>query len=177
MEVIGTVGAVLGIVDILGRSILRLRALQRKITDAPFTLTRLFGELTAAKIALNQLQGALKRVDQTKVHEDILVDLDSSLSSCRLLVYWVDSKLSTVEDVNASDLAVKVRVVLADEETTKCLDCLSRTLLALNIVRENLQRSDSFQSSELYAYPLLAMASTVKIKLSATQQTVKSSTK
>ena len=141
MDIIGAVGAVVGIVDVLGRTISKLYEVQTKLKNVPVTLIRLSGELAAAKVALQQLQNSLESRNGDDLHYSVVMDLESSLSCCQLLLGVVEAKIPDANS-NQENLAFKIQIILADQETTKCLECLSRILLALNIVRESVERYD-----------------------------------
>ena len=72
MEVLATVSGIVGIVDVLSRSIIKLHDIMGKLTDANITLAALIGELTATKIALESLNTCLRRHEGIERHHELV---------------------------------------------------------------------------------------------------------
>ena len=138
MEVIGAAGAIVGILDVLGRSITKLHALQKRLQDVPFVVAWLSGELNTARIALDRLQKSLERLAGNEMHHAVVMDLGSSLSCCRMLVSFLEARIPDTDE-NLDGLMSRLQVVVGQDETKQCLECLSRTLNALNIVKQSLE--------------------------------------
>lgn len=72
MDVIGTTAAIVGIVDVLARSIKKLHDLQKQRQGANITLAALMGELTATKAALKELRVSVERHADDEQHYDLV---------------------------------------------------------------------------------------------------------
>lgn len=129
----------MSIIDVLGRSLLKLHDLQKRLQVADVTLVTLIGELTATKAALNELHNST--LSRPEHHYELVMDFEASLASCQLLVQVIDTKLSTLDSSRAEpSLMIRLRAVLADRETLEYLGRLSRIISALNIVKEGFLR-------------------------------------
>lgn len=141
MDALGATASILGVVDILTRSLLKLRELQQKLKDADLTLVTLIGELTATKAALKQLHNCVVEHAHIEQHYDLIMDFEASLAACQLLVNVIDAKLSAFDFTRpTSTLLNKLRAIITDGEMTDYLGRLGRTLSALNIVKEGFLR-------------------------------------
>src|SRR5690349_18540885 len=117
VSAIGLVGTVVGIVDVIGRSILSLNDLRKRLTEADLTVTLLIGQLNTVKAALNQVQSWMNEsLLEDSNHYQLLLDLESSLNSCRLLIGLIDSQISKLEwsEKDALKFESKARIVLED---------------------------------------------------------------
>lgn len=72
MDVIGTTAAIVGIVDVLSRAILKLHDIHKQLQEANLTVSGLIGELTATKAALNELHGTVVRHADDEQHYDLV---------------------------------------------------------------------------------------------------------
>lgn len=86
ITIIGTVGALANIVDLVSKTIKSMRDLQGRWKQADLTFLSLAAQLTA-------LRAALQKIQQWSVGElagdpdyQLIMDLDVSISCCRLLI-------------------------------------------------------------------------------------------
>lgn len=144
VAVLGAVGSIVGIVDVVSRTILSLRDMQSRFKKANFTLDCLVGELTSTKAALNQVRALLDGFPEDAEQYYLLsMDLSDALRSCQLLVDFIDervSELKTTDGGTGPTFESKVRIVLDDKETTQCLKRVSRQIAALNLLITAFQR-------------------------------------
>ncbi|KAL9091549.1 MAG: hypothetical protein Q9159_001409 [Coniocarpon cinnabarinum] len=86
LETLGAVGAVVGILDVVARSVLRLRDMQKRLKEANVNVQMMMGELTATRTALKVLKAGIASSTDKALDEELSAGLDSSLESCSLLV-------------------------------------------------------------------------------------------
>jgi hypothetical protein len=128
---------VVGIVDVISRTIKSLQALRERWETADLTITLLIAQLSTLKAALNQvakwISSSLAGVPQ---HHQLIIDLDLSLSSCNALISLMDRRISELDWNEASDLSFrsKVLVVLEDKATKDCQNHLNNQANALNLL-------------------------------------------
>ena len=132
---LGTAGAVANILDILGKTISTIHELRQQWKQADFTLLNLIAQLTALKAALGKIK---EWTDQDLVdqHHQLVMDLDVSLTCCRMLVAKVDTHISEVQPQPDGSLATagKFKLVFGAskmEELQKMIDRQTNTLTLL----------------------------------------------
>ena len=55
MDIISATASIVGILEVLTRSVIKLYEIQKRLQETNMTLTALIGELTATKAALSEL--------------------------------------------------------------------------------------------------------------------------
>ena len=96
LSILGAVGSIVGIIDVLGRSITTIHALRKQWNDADFSLLNLVSQLTALMAALNKIK-EWADLDLREPHLQLVMDLDSSVSCCRTLIEIIDAQLSGIQ--------------------------------------------------------------------------------
>jgi hypothetical protein len=137
VSVIGLVGAVVGIVNVLGHSALLLSNLRARLRAADLTVTLLIGHLNAVKAALRQIQLWLEESpSEDSNHFQLSIDLESSLSSCGILVGLIDDQLSKLEwdENDVLKFESRARMILEDARTKECLNYLGHLISSLNLL-------------------------------------------
>ncbi|KAL9058926.1 MAG: hypothetical protein Q9162_001482 [Coniocarpon cinnabarinum] len=148
LETLGAVGAVVGILDVVARSVLRLRDMQKRLKEANVNVQMMMGELTATRTALKVLKAGIASSTDKALDEELSAGLDSSLESCSLLVQIIDGKISSVPPTLAGpQLLERFQIVLTDKETTDLFSRLGRMLDALKIITEGLERPNTIEQA------------------------------
>ncbi|MCJ1353788.1 MAG: hypothetical protein MMC33_003775 [Icmadophila ericetorum] len=117
ISVIGFVSSVLGVVDIVACTIISLRELQLRWKAASLTISLLLGQLTVLKAALTWISDwistSLAGIAQ---HYQLVVYLEASLESCKILISHIDQRLSRLKLDDSSNLTIegKIKTVLED---------------------------------------------------------------
>ena len=93
ISIIGTAGAIANIIDVLAKTVSTLRDLHNQWKEADFTLFNLIAQLTALKAALNKI-GEWMDTDSVEPHHQLVMDLDISISCCRMLITKMNSQIS-----------------------------------------------------------------------------------
>ena len=120
VSVIGLVGAVVGIVNVVGHSAVLLSNLRARLRAADLTVTLLIGQLNTVKAALRQIQLWLEETStEESNHFQLSLDLESSVSSCRILVELIDNQLSMLEwdEKDILKFESRARIILEDART------------------------------------------------------------
>jgi len=103
-----------GIIDVATKSINSLRRLQQQWSGIDSTVSLLVAQLNAA---LNQISEWISMSLETRPqHHQLIIDLDTSLKSCKILILFIDGHLSRLEWDNNNTLTLesKVKAVLKD---------------------------------------------------------------
>ena len=72
MDAISTAASIIGVLDVLTRSVIKLYEIQKKLDEANITLAALIGELTATKAALRELHAAVDVHSDQEQHYDLV---------------------------------------------------------------------------------------------------------
>lgn len=137
VSVIGLVGAVVGIVNVVGHSVVLLSNLGARLKAADLTVTSLIGQLNAVKAALRQIQLWLEEGSgEDPNHFQLSLDLESSLSSCGILVGLIDDQLSKLEwdENDVLKFESRARIILEDARTKECLNYLNHLISSLSLL-------------------------------------------
>ncbi|RMZ81608.1 hypothetical protein DV737_g2457, partial [Chaetothyriales sp. CBS 132003] len=97
MEVIGTVTAILGIIDVATRSISTLAEVRRRYKGVSLTIELLSGQLVAVRTALDQIRHLIEESLQDDHHYQLVMNMDISINSCNLLIRVLDEEISKLE--------------------------------------------------------------------------------
>ena len=114
--VIGTIGAVCNIVDVISKTITLINDVQSRWKTADLALLSLASQLTALRAALREIQTWLENNEQD-MHHQLTMDLDISLSCCRLLVIELEAFFTGLDRSPGNPLSTsgKLKVVLGSQ--------------------------------------------------------------
>lgn len=117
LSIVGLAGSLVGISQVIGKSLQGLVNLQSKYRTASLTVSLLIGQLTTLKAALNQISEWSQSVFfDAPQQELVLADLGVSLRSCGMLVGLLEDKIEQLDRSNADTLSVKGQIGFLWEE-------------------------------------------------------------
>ena len=139
MEVVGVVGSIVGIVDVIARSTSALIKLNHELRQADTSLLTMIGELGTTKAALEQLGQLVSAVNpECPGSYQFEIDLGYALTAAKGLVTIIDEKISSLarSDANTDRLKFegRVRLVLTSAGFEQSLVRLGRLLNAMNVL-------------------------------------------
>ena len=138
VSLISLAGSIVGIVDVISRSIITLRNLQQRWQAANFTVTLLIGQLTTLKAALNHISdwSQSASLDTIPCYHQLVIDLDTSLECCKGLVRFIDKQISRLEWDETRSLTFEshIRAVLDGSGVKECANHLNNQSTALNLL-------------------------------------------
>jgi hypothetical protein len=118
VSAIGLVGSLVGISDVIAKSLKRLKELQSRYRNASLTVGLLIGQITTIKAALDQItQWVTSSLVNIPRHEQLVADLEISLESCKLLVTVLEERISQLECDDNTNLNVKNKIGFLWEES------------------------------------------------------------
>ena len=118
ISVIGLAGSLVGIGDVIAKSLCRLINLQSRYRSASLVVSLLIGQLTTLKAALNQItEFVTSSLTSVPRHEQLVADFEISLESCRLLCVVLEERIDLLECNNSGSLNVKGKVGFLWEES------------------------------------------------------------
>jgi guanine nucleotide-binding protein G(i) subunit alpha len=140
VSVIGAAGSILGILEVLCKSISTLHELHSRWKEAEFTFINLVSQLTALKAALYKLQEWIDS-DIADLHHQLVIDLDVSITCCRMLVGKIDTHLSEMNQGavfpgarNTLGVESKIKLVFKSGELEDLQKMLERQTNALTLL-------------------------------------------
>ena len=137
ISIAGLGASVLGIVDVITKSIKVLRELQVQWKAADWTAKSLIGQLITLRTALNQIQAWMSSsLASEPQHYQLVADLSESLECCRALVTFMHEQLSRLSwtDAHELTLASKARAIFHDGEAKECAVHLNHQASALTLL-------------------------------------------
>jgi hypothetical protein len=135
VSIIGAASSILGIVEVLCKSISTLHELHSRWNEADFTFINLVSQLTALKAALYKLQEWIDS-DMADLHHQLVIDLGVSITCCRMVVGKIDTHLSAMDQGEGNTLGVesKIKLVFKSGELEDLQKILERQTNALTLL-------------------------------------------
>ncbi len=135
LSIIGAAASIASIVELLGKTVSTLHTLHCRWKEADFTFINLIAQLTALKAALSKLQDWMK-TDIDEPHHQLVMDLEASVTCCRMLVRRMDSEVEDLQQNSGTGLDAhnKVKLMVRNgtlEELQKMVDRQTSALTLL----------------------------------------------
>jgi hypothetical protein len=113
ITIIGTVGALGNIIDVLGKSISKTAELRSQWQEADLAVLLLESQLAALNSALCKIKIWTESAFDNP-HHQLVMDLDRCVTCCRLLIGKIDMEVSkfTMNDDNRLDVGSKLRLLV-----------------------------------------------------------------
>lgn len=134
---ISLAGSVIGIVDVVSRTIKGLCDLRQRWKEADLTVTLLISQLTTLKAALNQIAEWISSSLATESsHHQLIIDLEGCLGSCDVLMRFVERYLSRLDrnENSVLDYESRARIMFADKNLKAYVEHLNNQTNALNLL-------------------------------------------
>jgi|SRR5579862_3720083 len=135
ITILGTAGAVTDIIGVVGKTVKSLRDLHDRWRDADFTVLNLITQLTALKAALSKIQEWIDS-DPAEQHHQLVMDLDMSMTCCRMLISKMDAQVSELHRTadEALDLGSRIKIVFGNKANEDLQKVIERQISALNLL-------------------------------------------
>lgn len=137
VTILGTAGAVAGIVDLITKSIKTLKELHNRWKDADLMIFNLMSQLASLRAALSKItewiSSDLANIPQ---HHQLIMDLEQSVACCYVLVNSIKTQLSKLEwnDEDSLDLGSRIKVVFEDKASKEFQTYVKRQTSALTLL-------------------------------------------
>ncbi|KAI9691975.1 MAG: guanine nucleotide-binding protein subunit alpha [Bogoriella megaspora] len=141
-SIIGIVGSVVSVADIVTRSIRRLSSLAARFRDAPFLISTLIGQLCTVQAALDQLAcWANDDLAENPRYSLLAMRVGSSLKCFSPLIVSLQHQLDQVEEVpeNQFSLSKRISFLWTEPELERYLTLLDRQVNALTLLLQAIQ--------------------------------------
>jgi chlorite dismutase len=103
LSITGAAASVASIVKLLGKTVGALHTLHGCRKEADFTFANLITQLTALKAAVSKLQEWMD-TDMDEPHHQLVMDLEASVTYCRMLVRRMDSEAEDLQQNSGTGL-------------------------------------------------------------------------
>jgi hypothetical protein len=138
IAVIGTIGAVCNIVDVINKTIALIGNIRSKWNTADLALLSLASQLTALRAALTEIQKWLE-LNTEDMHHQLTMDLDVSLSCCRLLASELETfftRLNTNDTSTMFPLSVsgKMKIVASGQSADDIQKLIEQQISSLTLL-------------------------------------------
>jgi len=117
LTIIGAAASVASIVELLGKTVSALHTLHSRWKEADFTFINLIAQLTALKAALSKLQEWMD-TDMDEPYHQLVMDLEASVTCCRMLVRRMDSEVEDLQQNSGTGLNAQNKIKLVVKNRT-----------------------------------------------------------
>ncbi|KAI9167854.1 Short chain dehydrogenase atnD [Paramyrothecium foliicola] len=150
VSAVGLVGSVVGIADVIAKSVRGLLDLQSRYKSADLKVSTLIGQLSILKAALGHL-GEMVNGNSMAQYGQLFEDLSVSLFGCEAMIKALDDRLSHLQRDETNELTVfsKMGLVWDDATMTEYLGILHNQIQALQLLLTALQCRNIFEQSRL----------------------------
>ena len=152
LTIVGVFGAIVGIIDVITRSVRSLCNIQAKLRGTDLTISLLTGQLSTLKAALSQINEWINTSLVTvQKHQRLVLDLKVSLESCSVVIQLLGDRIRQFEQIEGSTICTQGRILYLWGQTgiTEYLNHLNNQTSALNLLLTALQWLDPHQRSDL----------------------------
>ncbi|MCJ1402596.1 hypothetical protein MMC11_005816 [Xylographa trunciseda] len=144
------------IAGLIGKTIKVLRELHNRWNTADITILNLIVQLTSLKAALNKISEWISSdlVDEPQ-HHQLLLDLEDSLTCCRILINSMDDQVSNLDwtTVNTLDIGSRIRVVFENKTSKDFQKYIKRQTSALTLLLTACNCKTVFEQKRLLEQP------------------------
>ena len=137
IAILGTAGAVVNVIEIVGKSLKKLRDLQTRWKDADLVVINLVTQLVALKAALSKISEWISSdLAYQPHHYQLVIDFGESIGCCKRLVKSMDDQLAKLawDEDNRLDVESRLRVVIGDKATQDFQKYMQRQTSALTLL-------------------------------------------
>jgi guanine nucleotide-binding protein G(i) subunit alpha len=135
MTIFGASASVTSIIQVLAKVVHNLSELHNQWKQADFTFVNLIAQLTALKAALNKLQEWMD-ADMESPHHQLVMDLELSITCCRMLVSKMDCEVSELRqnENDGLDMQSKMKLVVRNRTLEDLQKMAERQTNALTLL-------------------------------------------
>src|ERR1700759_2127439 len=133
ISIIGTAGTVANIIDIVAKTIHAIRELADKYKEADLAFLPLLSQLTALRAAFNKIHEWMVSDLVEDPYHQLVMDLDVSISCCRVLVGKIEAMLLELraEDNGKLEVRSKVKLIFSTKKIERLQKLIEQQIGAL----------------------------------------------
>ena len=135
LAAIGAIASVVGIIDILGKSISLISSIRAQWNDADFIFLNLNSQLAALRAALTKIEEWMGS-GANDAHYQLIMDLEGSINCCQILATKIESRLSGLLQKPDGALApsAKFKLMIGTKNMDDIQKMLERQTSALTLL-------------------------------------------
>jgi guanine nucleotide-binding protein G(i) subunit alpha len=135
ITIIGTVGAVANIVEVIGKIVGCLRDIHDRWKNADFTILNLIAQLAALKAALRKIQEWIDS-DLAEQHHQLIMDLELSLTCCRTIIGAMDTEVTAIHLTanDTLDFGSRIKIAFGGKADQDLQMMIERQISALTLL-------------------------------------------
>ncbi|KAF2002478.1 hypothetical protein P154DRAFT_574048 [Amniculicola lignicola CBS 123094] len=136
LTIIGAMGAIGSIIDVVAKSLKSLDIIRNKWGNLDLTVLSIHSQLTALRAALTKIQEWMAQ-DLQGAHNQLIMDMDVSLSCCRLLTAKIEEVLSRVDHglvTSPLNSSQKLKMLYTEGKIDDIEKMLNRQVSALTLL-------------------------------------------
>ena len=135
LAAVGSIGAIVNIIDATSKSISRMNDLHAQWKDADITVLSLASQLSAFRAALRRIQEWLDG-EHSATHHQLVMDLDETLSFCSILANKIEALSAGWEALiqDRKSTATRWKVILGSKGVDTILVLVERQTNALTLL-------------------------------------------
>jgi len=130
-----TASSLVGIIEVLSKTTSRLGELKQQWKHADFVFINLIAQLSALKAALKKLQEWID-TDTNEAHQLLFMDLEGSITCCRMLIDEIESKISDLHQDTKNGLSsqAKMKLIIKNGTLEELQKMVARQINALTLL-------------------------------------------
>lgn len=135
ISLIGTAGSVANIIDLVAKTVNTIRELANEYKIADLQFFSLVSQLTALRAAFDKILEWMDS-DLGDPHHQLVMDIDLSMSCCRMLIGKIDDMLAELRQVDNGklDFSSKVKLVFGSKNIESIQKLIERQTGALTLL-------------------------------------------
>jgi len=135
ISVIGALSATASVIQLLGKSIIRVNGLRDTWRGAGLSISTFASQLVVFKAALTKIHDLVASCD-CQIEQDLLADLDSCLSCCEVLARRIDEELSVlrIQEDGSLQISDRIRLLVRRGNITDLYDMVFRQSATLGLL-------------------------------------------
>lgn len=136
ISIIGTAGSIANIIDVVGKIINTIRELTDEYKEADLRFMTLVTQLTALRAAFKKIQEWMDSDLVGDPYHQLVMDLDISMSCCRLLAGKIEAMLIELreEEEGKLDVSSKVKLVFSKRNLDGLQKFITQQTAALTLL-------------------------------------------
>ena len=136
VSLIGLVGSIVGIGDVVARTVRSISLLQTKFQDVNLHVSLLSGQLSTLDAALRQISDWISGLQGAQQHRQFVEELTVAFEGCQLLVNKLDERVAKLQRSGDDELRFtgKVTFLWEELEIKEYLNLLSNQIAAFNLL-------------------------------------------
>ena len=134
--VIGAVGAISGIIDVLTKAIRGISDLHDRWSLADLTILSLASQMSALRAALYEIQSWMNKHTEDELHHQLVMDFDVCIRCCKFLIRKIDILLPLIDEQSTKrlDFSSSLKVVFTGKSVDEVQKMIGQQTTTLTLL-------------------------------------------